>query len=246
MKKIINKQRIRRRLSGLIVLLAVFQLSAQNENSPSASGGVSENQAVQNRKYLLSVLTQSNDRDEKILAVQQFRRMAQNGSIKQGDESLFRLLNDLLSHGVSNKRYDKQFNLLNSNVLIRMEICRLLGDIGGTSAKEILLKAIQRDSDPTLLAIAVESLRKADPDGDARTVTILADTFTRHHYVRKDNTLANSFLTTISEYVINTNGELLIPAVSDALHLISLDGSSYMSAVRTRGRSMLLDWLKTY
>ena len=195
------------------------------------------------RSYLLNLIAYSEDPVEKRLTLQQLDQMIEQGDLGPDDEWGIKILSRLSQQGAMLKSYDAEGNLLNDNYLVRAEASVLLGKLGGERARNILISILRNDTDTAVVSIAMESLLKAAPDGSPMLIRELATAFYKHHYRTQDNTLAKSFLITAAEYAARSDGKLLLPILLRAVHAINLPSSSYISAMRSRARSLILEWI---
>ena len=221
-------------LVGILFCVCLLPLWGQ-EGAPQGTGDQS--------KYLLNLMAYSDDPVEKQLMIQQLRQMIEQGDLTAEDEWTIQTLSRLSQQGAMLKSYDADGNLLNDNYFIRAEAVVLLGRLGGKQARDSLVSVLRNDMEAIVAAIAMESLLKADPDGSPMLMRELATAFYKHHYHTKDNTLAKSFLLTAAEYASRSDGKLLLPVLLRAVHAISLPSNSYVSPIRSRARSLLLEWI---
>ena len=226
--------------AGMLFYFCMLPLLAQEG---ATNVGNQAQQLKAQRRYLLNLMAYSDDPVEKRLTIQQLSQMIDRGELTPEDEWTIKILSRLSQQGTMLKSYDADGNLLNDNYLIRSEAVVLLGKLGGKQARDSLISVLRNDIEALVAAIAMENLLKADPNGSPMLIHELAKAFYRHHYRTQDNTLAKSFLLTAAEYAARSDGKLLLPVLLRAVHAISLPSNAYISSMRGRARSLILEWV---
>lgn len=239
-------QQTRRKPFGLFagMLFAFCALPSWNWAVAAQNADNEAQQLGDQRRYLLNLMAYSDDPVEKRLTIQKLNQMIEQGDLTPEDEWTMKTLSRLSQQGAMLKSYDAEGNLLNDSYSIRAEAVVLLGKLGGKQARDSLISVLRNDEEAVVAAIAMESLLKADPDGSPMLMREIATAFYEHHYRAQDNTLAKSFLLTAAEYAARSAGKLLLPILLQAVHAISLPSNSYISPMRSRARSLLLEWVE--
>ena len=195
------------------------------------------------RSYLLNLMVYSDDPDEKRLAIQRLGKLIDKGVLAQDDFLTINALTRLAQQGAISRIYDKYGNLTNDNFEVRSAACNLLGKLGGEIALARLVSIMSGDTEPSIVAVAMENLVKVDPKGNPTVIEIMVDTFYKYHYTERDNTLAASFLIVSSQYAANSEGRLLTTELLQAVHDVNLPESAYTTPVRSKARSLILKWI---
>ncbi len=194
------------------------------------------------RSYLLNLMVYSDDPGEKPLALQRLSQLIDSGQLQQDDELTINTLLRLAQQGTAQKNYDNDGNLTNNNFLVRAAACNLMGKLGGNIVKASLVSIMESDNEPTIVAIAMENILKIDPQGSPTLIENIVSNFYKYHYTNRDNALANTFIYVAAAYAANSDGKLLSPALLQAVHDVSLPSNSYTTAIRTKARSLILNW----
>lgn len=97
------------------------------------------------------------DRESKLLALQSIRDMVENGSISPDNDGAFVVLRSLAGEG-SFREVRSGGRIINNFPEIRREATALIAEIGGATAKDVLVRIAREDEEPMVLAEAVYGL----------------------------------------------------------------------------------------
>ncbi len=229
-------------LFALFVVVTSAGLRAQQQGQQT--GSETEETLREQRAYLLNLMSFSSDATEARLALQSLAQLVEDGQLSRDDSLLIEALTRLAQRGTALKIYDGKGNVLNNDYVVRSDACNFLGKLGGDRAVGGLIAVMQSDIEPVVVAVAMESLVKALPEGSPTLIRMLTEVFYSYHTSHQDNTLARSFLYAAAEYGANSNGKLLSPYLLQAVHDMSTPNSAYITSLRIKARSLILSWLR--
>ncbi|WP_455381980.1 HEAT repeat domain-containing protein [Salinispira pacifica] len=234
----------RRIIVTLVVLVlaagsVIAQQSSASAASSSGSGGSGSNKDVTIEQLYLSqdielqILRSqatSNDRQVQMLALQTIRSMSQDGSI-QNNPGVGAVLQALATEGL--QRQVREGNqIVNNYPDVRREACNLLGEMGGTAAKDTLLTVLLEDKEPMVVAEAVYALGKIGINDNNDVASHIA--WVLNHETAKaapDNNLAFACLLAVEKLSAKTGG-VSDPEVINAL--LNVASGNYIRDVRLK------------
>lgn len=97
------------------------------------------------------------DRESKLLALQSIRDLVENGALSPEDDGAFVILRSLAGEG-SFREVRSGGRVVNNYPEIRREATALIAEIGGETAKDVLVRIAREDDEPMVLAEAVYGL----------------------------------------------------------------------------------------
>lgn len=97
------------------------------------------------------------DRESKLLALQSIRNMVESGTISPEDGGAFLILQSLAGEGTF-REVRSGGRVVNNFPEIRREAAALIAEIGGETAKDVLVRIAQEDDEPMVLSEAVYGL----------------------------------------------------------------------------------------
>ncbi|MFW6250185.1 MAG: HEAT repeat domain-containing protein [Alkalispirochaetaceae bacterium] len=97
------------------------------------------------------------DRESKLLALQSIRNMVESGTISPEDGGAFLILQSLAGEGTF-REVRSGGRVVNNFPEIRREATALIAEIGGETAKDVLVRIAQEDDEPMVLSEAVYGL----------------------------------------------------------------------------------------
>lgn len=99
----------------------------------------------------------ASDRESKLLALQSIRSMVESGAISPQNDGAFIILQSLAGEGTF-REVRSGGRVINNFPEIRREATSLIAEIGGETAKEVLVRIAREDDEPMVLAEAVYGL----------------------------------------------------------------------------------------
>jgi hypothetical protein len=97
------------------------------------------------------------DRESKLLALQSVRSMVENGALTPQNEGAFIILQSLAGEGTF-REVRSGGRVINNYPEIRRQATSLIAEIGGETAKNVLVRIAREDNEPMVLAEAVYGL----------------------------------------------------------------------------------------
>ena len=97
------------------------------------------------------------DRESKLLALQSIRSMVESGTVSPQDDGAFLILQSLAGEGTF-REVRSGGRVVNNYPEIRREATALIAEIGGETAKDVLVRIAQEDNEPMVLSEAVYGL----------------------------------------------------------------------------------------
>ncbi|MCA1753338.1 MAG: HEAT repeat domain-containing protein [Spirochaeta sp.] len=218
---------------SLLIILGSTALWAQEQASDEVSGRTIEElyleQAID--QQIIRGQARSNTREAKFLAIQGVRAMVQRGEISPDNAEMIRVVEGLASEGVG--RQVRTSGAVSNNFPdVRREAVGLLGDIGGPIAQRALIRVVQDDPEPMVLAEAVYGLGSIGSNEDNEvTANIVAVLRGQNAREMPDNNLAFASLLAL-EKIATASGGITDPTVVDAL--LDVATGNYVREVRLK------------
>lgn len=97
------------------------------------------------------------DRESKLLALQTIRNMVESGTVSPQDSGAFLILQSLAGEGTF-REVRSGGRVINNYPEIRRQATALIAEIGGETAKDVLVRIAQEDNEPMVLSEAVYGL----------------------------------------------------------------------------------------
>ncbi|MFO8063784.1 MAG: HEAT repeat domain-containing protein [Spirochaetia bacterium] len=224
----------------LIMLVAVVGF-AQSEDAEGETGSQTIEELYLSQDVELQIIrgqALSNNRDTKLLALQNIRQMIEDGSLSRDNSGMFTLLQSLASEGTS-RQVRSNGGVINNYPDIRRQAAQLLGEVGGSQAKDVLISVLQDDPEPMVLSEAVYALGKIGDNEDNRTVEQIVRVLQVENASESpDDNLAYASLLAL-EKIAESQGGLSDP---DAINIIlEVAGGSYIRPVRLKAVDVLAE-----
>ena len=225
-----------------IILFAVFAVvaagaqtaqSAQN-NGAGINASFAESLGTAN---LLAEAT-SIDRNSQMMALAAATQLVSKGKLSQNDTSkAFAVLRALAYSGTINETISGM-TVINSYPTIRMEACRLLGELGGAQADEILMRVLANDTEPMVLSEATFQLGRLGTNPKNRVSEAISAAFGRQDALRLDNNLAYASLLAF-ESIAKKNQGITDPSVFDVIARIQT--GDYVTTVKQKAARVMAE-----
>ena len=176
----------------------------------------------------------ADSRDMKLIALEYIGEAITGG---RGTEETLKTLDYLALEGVMNKSREGGVGRVTNNFPdVRTKAVAYMGDIGGKTAKDSLVKVVLADPEPMVLTEAVKSLAKIGMNENEEVVTAISWVVTRFDVLNPDNSLAFAALNAY-EQIAEKNGGIKDPSTIRAIRRI-IEGP-YIRPVQTRAREVL-------
>lgn len=176
----------------------------------------------------------ADSRDMKLIALEYIGEAINAG---RGNEETLKSLEYLALEGVVNKSREGGVGRITNNYPdIRAKSVAYIGEIGGETAKDALLKVVLADPEPMVLTEAVKSLAKIGMNENEEVVTAISWIVTRFDVLNPDNSLAFAALNAY-ESIAAKNGGIKDPSTIRAIRRI-IEGP-YIKPVQNRAREVL-------
>ncbi|MBN2659108.1 MAG: HEAT repeat domain-containing protein [Spirochaetales bacterium] len=226
-------------LAGVFLFLAV--LGAQDKSSEQTIEDVYLKSTV--KAQIIRSQAESPDRDMKIIAIQDIEEMIQNGEADENSIEIIDILSDLSSEGID-KKVVEGGRVVNNFSMVRKEAVRILGEIGGDTARDTILNIFKNENETMVLTEAVLALSKTGLDENGEVLDLISWTMHSQTAVTKDNTFANASLSAIQKLANDNNG-LEDEKIFREIAAIADPRNGYITVVRMKALQ-LLDELQSY
>ena len=216
-----------------VLLLAALPLTAQE------SERTIEELYLQSaiKTQVVRTLSNSPDRDMKMIAVLNFAQMVAEGTADNPE--IVAILGNLAGEGVTNV-VREQGHVQNDFPDVRREAARILGELGTEQAAQQLNTILLTDPEPMVMAEAILAISKIEvEDRDARDRSMAASIY-RQTAINKDNNFAYTFLQSI-DTVARREGGIANPMIFEEIAKIADARNGYNRVVRDRAFQLLRD-----
>lgn len=179
--------------------------------------------------------------ETKRLALENLQEMLGDGKLTSDSKDAINLLIYLSMEG-SGRIVRENGRVINNYPDIRMLSCRILGEVGGADAQNVLTDVVRFDTEPMVLAEAAYALGKIGKNDNNQVVQILADKVLRWSITKPDNNFA--FATVLAfEKIAEKNNGINDPSVFQAL--IQISQGNYIKDVKLKALEVL-DKMRRY
>lgn len=150
-------------------------------------------------RYVLRAQTRSTDPAMQMAALRRFETLAAAGAISRTDRESLAVLARLATHGthIGSDRNDP---------LIRIRATAVLGTVGGQIALELLAEVVGNDTETAVVAEAVRSIGRLNPEPSSRLSTLLAGRLKQQNVRTGDPALVIAILNTVESIHRNSWG----------------------------------------
>ncbi|MDR3303205.1 MAG: HEAT repeat domain-containing protein [Treponema sp.] len=228
-----------RGLALLLSLLAVMPVAGQNRLN-NGSGITMEETYLQKSVELMLIEEQSRSpsREMKESALKNIDTALQQGST---DRVILVALETLALEGILNKVVTSG-RVVNNFPDLRVKAAHYLGSLGGAEAHKILLKMLDMEKYPMVVAEVIVSLGKIGLNPNDETAKLIAKKLTYFDRGYEDNQLALATVEAFERFAAQ-DGWKLTPETETILISISL--GRYHATIRAHARQLLAK-LRTY
>ena len=182
----------------LAVFFAVLPLAAQSDGMTVEEAYLQSAKKVQRLKTLAG----QEDRDAKLMALQDIERLIEDG-VGGNEEAVIEILTDMGREGTG-RIYMEQGTMKNNFPEVRRKSVELLGEIGGEESRRAITDILGQENEPMVMSEAVVALAKIGPDEDGITLQVMANAMNSQTALNRDNNFAYAYLTSIE--IMNENG----------------------------------------
>ncbi len=144
----------------LLVLSLIGAAAWAQENQAEDEGPATIEELYLSQDIELQILRSqalAADRESKLLALQSIRSMVESGTVSPQDDGAFLILQSLAGEGTF-REVRSGGRVVNNYPEIRREATALIAEIGGETAKDVLVRIAQEDNEPMVLSEAVYGL----------------------------------------------------------------------------------------
>ncbi|MDC7219263.1 MAG: HEAT repeat domain-containing protein [Spirochaetales bacterium] len=212
----------------LAVCLAVLPLTAQDDGLTVEEAYLQSAKKVQRLKTLAG----QEDRDAKLMALQDIERMIEEGKLNGSEEAVVDMLTDMGREGTG-RIYMEQGTMKNNFPEVRRKSVELLGEIGGEESRRAITDILGQENEPMVMSEAVVALAKIGPDEDGITLQVMASAMNSQTAMNRDNNFAYAYLTSLE--IMNENGHELTDEylISELVKLFDMR-NGYNTVVRKK------------
>ncbi|MFP4562497.1 MAG: HEAT repeat domain-containing protein [Spirochaetia bacterium] len=180
-------------------------------------------------------------RDSKLLALDNLQELVDEGKVDQNSAEALYLLDYLAMEGVDRViRLDGR--VINYFPMVRKQACNILGQIGGETAKDILLDSLGDEEEPMVMAEAAYALGETGLDENGEVSRALAFELISQNVTAPDDNFAFAVMLAYEKLAAANNG---IREPSVYLSLIQVAEGNYIKPVRDKALEVM-DSLRDY
>lgn len=234
---------MKKRIVISIVLAAAFASPSFSQQSGTETGQLTIEQLyLQNSEIrLIREQAVTQDRDMKLLALQNIQSMIDEGKLSTGAPEAHFILDYLAGEGLT-RTVRESNRLVNYYPEVRRRAVNLLGKLGGAGATDSLIQALMTDIEPMVLAEAAYALGTIGENTDNEASQALAAVVLSQDAVAPDNNLAFASLLAFEKIAESNDG------INDALAfkaIIRIAQGNYIRSVRLKAIEVI-DALRSY
>jgi len=227
--------------TAVLVLASIFLLAAgvYAQNAAGSESSTDKTATTIEDLYLsqdieLQIIrgqAMSNDREMKMFALQSIRSMVEDGGLANDNPGLFVVLESLATEGTS-RQVRSGGAVINNYPEVRRQAASVLTEVGGERAKNVLLKIMEEDPEPMVLAEAVYGLGVIGINDENDTVNRIVWVLKRENSkVTPDNNLAFASLLSV-EKLAKASGGISNPDLINTL--LEVASGAYIRDVRLK------------
>lgn len=225
-----------------ILLFAVFTVvsagaqTTQSANTDAKGINASFTESLGTANLLAEAT--SIDRNSQTMALDTITQLVSKGKLSQNDTAkALTVLRALAYSGTINETISGM-TVINSYPTIRMEACRILGELGGAQAEGILLRVLANDPEPMVLSEATFQLGRLGTNPKNRVSEAISAAFGRQDAFRLDNNFAYASLLAF-ESIAKKNRGITDPSVFDVIARIQ--SGDYVTTVKQKAARVMAE-----
>lgn len=189
---------------------------------------------------VIQTMAYENDNDSKNDAIENIRKLIEDGTFDEGSSEIIKVLQDLGQEGTA-RIYMENGRVTNYYTDVRINAAKALGEIGGQEAMGALMEIMRTDDEPAVLAEAIKSMAGSITDDDITPQLIIADSIYSQTAINKDNRLAFEFLEAVE--VMSDNGVAISDVIIEEVVKIANRRNGYNSDVAAKAKEVLVNRL---
>lgn len=189
---------------------------------------------------VIQTMAYENDNDSKNDAIENIRKLIDDGTFDEGSSEIIKVLQDLGQEGTA-RIYMENGRVTNYYTDVRINAAKALGEIGGEEAMGALMEIMRTDDEPAVLAEAIKSMAGSISDDDITPQLIIADSIYSQTAINKDNRLAFEFLEAVE--VMSDNGVAISDVIIEEVVKIANRRNGYNSDVAAKAKEVLVNRL---
>lgn len=221
-------------LVGSVTLFAQTDAAAKQSSGTADQGSLTIEDLYLSQEVevqLLRTQAQANNRESKLLALQDIRSMIESGKANADSKEVLSILDALAGEGVY-KVVTTGGEVSNNFPDVRRSAVELLGKIGGRFARDTMLKVLSNDKETMVQAEAVYALGVSATADNKDVLPFIAKTLhVNNSRVSPDQNLANSCLLTIEKIAAKQKG-IADPEIINAVLDVAYGGRYITPVVR--------------
>ena len=180
-------------------------------------------------------------RESKLLALDNLQELVDEGRVDENSAEALYLLDYLAMEGV-NRIIRMDGRVINYFPMVRKQACTILGQVGGETAKDILLDSIADEVEPMVMAEAAYALGQIGLDENGEVSRALAYELINQNVTSPDDNFAFATMLAYEKLAAANNG---IREPSVYLSLIQVAEGNYIKTVRDKALQVM-DSLRDY
>lgn len=223
-----------KKLSIIIILSALLAsgLTAQD------SSDTIEDIYLQNIKVnVIKQQASSDDRDSKYRALVNIESMIADGYDVANMPEVMTTLRQLAGEGVSNI-VRVNGHIVNDFPLVRMDACRLMGELPTEASYNALVDILQNEEQITVLSEAIFALGKIGINENREVTTWLTRTINQKTVTDRDDNFAYASLLAIEKFIEVDPDLVHDPAITETIMRIAAQGT-YIRIVREKANELM-------
>lgn len=189
---------------------------------------------------VIQTMAYENDNDSKNDAIDNIRKLIEDGTFDEGSTEIIKVLKDLGQEGTA-RIYMENGRVTNYYTDVRINAAKALGELGGEEAMGALMEIMRTDDEPAVLAEAIKSMAAGITDDDVTPQLIIADSIYSQTAINKDNRLAFEFLEAVE--VMSDNGVAISDVIIEEVVKIANRRNGYNSDVAAKAKEVLVNRL---
>lgn len=180
-------------------------------------------------------------RESKLLALDNLQELVDEGRVDENSAEALYLLDYLAMEGVD-RVIRMNGRVINYFPMVRKQACNILGQVGGATARDILLDSLSGEVEPMVMAEAAYALGEVGLDEGGSVSRALAYELINQNVVAPDNNFAFAVMLAYEKLAAANNG---IREPSVYLSLIQVAEGNYIKMVRDKA-FQVMDSLRDY
>ncbi len=217
---------------ALVLCSGTFAQQVQRQNASSKSESSVEEEYLNDVDgVVMLALAASDEYDNKLVAMQFLEAAVEKGNV---NEDVMKALNQLAGEGI-NSQSRMNGRLINNFPDIRRRACLALGKVKTEESKNYLVSVALAESEPMVIAAAVNSLGEVGINNNDEVVDAIAFANKRNQILNPTSSLASEVIDCYAKLAETTENKKII---IDSLTRIAAD-YHYVTPVRNKALKLL-------